>query len=220
MVMKLAILSFVLWTVLMTVLGVGFVSEPPSPSVSPFLRLALLCRKNPTLTKDNRSGVRMPGLRKGSRTSVNARRTPKPATPKTRNARCIATKTIVTVSTRGATRDSKYAIASRESSPEVMSSPRPMRCGSSFHMTILTVPNQATDRGVLSVKESMLPKLRRVLVIAAPNPQADELVNNLRSAPALAGAEILICAGGVEALQLLRQSAVEVRRYRSGHAFS
>jgi anti-sigma regulatory factor (Ser/Thr protein kinase) len=56
----------------------------------------------------------------------------------------------------------------------------------------------------------MLPKLRRVLVIAAPNPQADELVNNLRSAPALAGAEILICAGGVEALQLLRQSAVEV----------
>jgi anti-sigma regulatory factor (Ser/Thr protein kinase) len=56
----------------------------------------------------------------------------------------------------------------------------------------------------------MLPKLRRVLVIAAPNPQAGELVNNLRSAPVLSGAEILICSGGVEALQLLRQSAIEV----------
>jgi anti-sigma regulatory factor (Ser/Thr protein kinase) len=56
----------------------------------------------------------------------------------------------------------------------------------------------------------MLPKLRRVLVIAAQNPQAEELVSSLRSAPTLAGADILICAGGVEALQLLRQSAIEV----------
>ena len=35
-------------------------------------------------------------------------------------------------------------------------------------------------------------------------------MNNLRSNPALAGAEIVMCSGGVEALQLLRQSVIDV----------
>lgn len=48
----------------------------------------------------------MLGPRKGRRTSVNAKRTPRPATEKTRNARCIVTKTIVTVSTRRVIHDS------------------------------------------------------------------------------------------------------------------
>jgi anti-sigma regulatory factor (Ser/Thr protein kinase)/CheY-like chemotaxis protein len=56
----------------------------------------------------------------------------------------------------------------------------------------------------------MLTKLRRVLVIAGEEAQAAELVSKIRSTTVLAGTEIVICSGGVEALQQLRQSPFDV----------
>ena len=56
----------------------------------------------------------------------------------------------------------------------------------------------------------MLTVLRRVLVIGGTEPGARELLDGLRAAPALAGADIVTCAGDVDALQILRQRAIEV----------
>jgi anti-sigma regulatory factor (Ser/Thr protein kinase) len=56
----------------------------------------------------------------------------------------------------------------------------------------------------------MLTVLRRVLVIGGTEPSARELLAGLRAAPALAGADIETCAGDVDALQIVRQRAIEV----------
>jgi len=56
----------------------------------------------------------------------------------------------------------------------------------------------------------MLTVLRRVLLIGGTEPSARDLLAGLRASPALAGAEIETCAGDVDALQILRQRAIEV----------
>ncbi len=56
----------------------------------------------------------------------------------------------------------------------------------------------------------MLTPLRRVLVIGGTEPSAHELLAGLRASPALAGADIETCAGDIDALQILRQRAIEV----------
>ncbi|HEU0004493.1 MAG TPA: ATP-binding protein [Terriglobia bacterium] len=56
----------------------------------------------------------------------------------------------------------------------------------------------------------MLPALRRLMVIGGEEPQGRALVNTLRSNPVLKGTDILTCAGDVEAVQRLRETAIEV----------
>jgi anti-sigma regulatory factor (Ser/Thr protein kinase) len=56
----------------------------------------------------------------------------------------------------------------------------------------------------------MIPILRRALVIGEAESQAQDLVKTMRMSPALAAADIATCAGDVEAVQLLRQSAIDV----------
>jgi anti-sigma regulatory factor (Ser/Thr protein kinase)/DNA-binding NarL/FixJ family response regulator len=56
----------------------------------------------------------------------------------------------------------------------------------------------------------MLPILKKVLIIGGDEPYAKELVASLRAAPVLAGADIETCAGGVAAVQRLRQRAFDV----------
>src|SRR5262245_47963729 len=56
----------------------------------------------------------------------------------------------------------------------------------------------------------MMPILRRVLIIAGDEPHAKQVVGSLRGAKVLAGADFETCAGGVEAVQRLRQRAVDI----------
>jgi anti-sigma regulatory factor (Ser/Thr protein kinase)/ActR/RegA family two-component response regulator len=58
--------------------------------------------------------------------------------------------------------------------------------------------------------KTMMPILRRVLIIAGNEPHAKEVVGGLCGAKVLAGADFETCAGGVEAVKRLRQRAIDV----------
>lgn len=144
-----SILPLVLLTALISALCVGFVSESPSPTlaVSPSY-LAAQEEHDPHEGQPERcTNAR---TEKGRPHFCECKKDAEAVIPKTRNARCIATKTIVTVSTRGETRDSKIPGAPWEPRLVVVG-----RCitlslsgsagtGRVFDKTILTVPTQAT----------------------------------------------------------------------------